>query len=164
MSGGGWEAVAAYLDNKSSSLTTYGKSTSTSVTYFEDGELKNTYAAYWDSYEVKPEERNDEIVTTAGNKTKAELWVANATTQAWNDTRLHLTQYIFDEMASKKGIGINETAGSFSFYGINGSTYAYGWYITVGQADAGTTTYGRSWNSDYVCIGHACAPFVCRGR
>ena len=165
MSGGGLDIVAAYLDNKSDSLTSYGKSSSNpSVTYFEDGELKNVYAAYWDSYEVKPEERNDEIVTADGNKTKAELTAVNETTQGWNDARLRLTEYIFEHMASKKGIGVNETAGNFSFYGVNGKTYAGNYYITVGQADAGATMYGRSWNSDSVLIGCANRSCIRRGR
>ena len=73
-------------------------------------------------------------------------------------------------MAKYKGIGVNETSTEFSFYAPYSKVEnRWGWFKTVSEAvaaaeiDGTAGTVGRTWNNDYVYIGHASYPFVMRG-
>jgi len=176
MSGGSWEYVAGYLDNKSAYLDTGGSSTSdTNVSYFENNEVKPDYSAYWDKYAVGQEERDGatsaSIITSGGNKTQDQLWTwtPTATSYAWNDARKRLTDATFNNMKANKGIGVNEVSDSYFSYLIGkgkGNQYAWGWFKTLTEASSSTTasSYGGAWNTDQIEIGHAVYSFIGRGR
>ena len=69
-------------------------------------------------------------------------------------------------MASCRGIGVNEVASSFGYYGayVNSSgKNDWNWFTNAEQPNTKTVTYGRAWDSDLVLIGHSCLPFVERG-
>ena len=68
-------------------------------------------------------------------------------------------------MANVRGIGVNEVASSFSYYGAynNGTINKFDWFTDTEQPGNKVVTYGRAWDSDLVLIGHACRPFVARG-
>ena len=168
MSGGAWEWVAGYLDNKNSSLNTYGNSTSnTNVRYFENGELKSEYIPYWDKFETSAEEKNGvalaTITTSDGNKTQAELWVANATSIKWNDTRKRLTEATFDNMKNNKGTGIYEILEEPSFYGVRHNTNTNKYEFEDTDVTEETASGGKGWNNDYSLIGHINYVFAARG-
>ena len=166
MAGGAWEGVATYLDNGNDNLDEYGKSTSnSSIVYFENGEIKSEYADLWEGYKVSEEEKSDSIKVGEKTISQKELWKWENRGIEYNEARKRLTEANFNLMAQYKGIGVNETTTSFSYYapyGTSGSSW--GWYQTVQDTSTNTTReYGRTWNSDRTLIGHASAPFVARG-
>ena len=151
MNGGAWERVATYLDNKNDSLSDYGNSsTDTSIQYFNsDNELNSRYSAYWEKYEVSEEERSNQIkISETETVDQNTLWNGN---DAYNEARQRLTNATFNLMAKHKGIGVNEVSESCSYYGKNSSN-SYDWL----------PSYTRTWDNDYVLIGHAASPFVSR--
>lgn len=166
MAGGAWEMVAGYLDNGNNNLNIYGGSTSNSqVQYFENGKLKSEYSSLWNVYEVSEEEKNNKIKVGTSEISQNALWSWNNKTLEHNTARLRLTQAIFNNMAKHKGIGVNETTADFSYYAPYGSTgSSWGWFKTAKDTKNDTTQeYGRTWNNDYMLIGHASNPFVIRG-
>ena len=68
-------------------------------------------------------------------------------------------------MANVRGIGVNEVASSFSYYGAynNGTTNTWNWFTDTEQPGNKVVTYGRAWDSDIVLIGHSTGPFILRG-
>ena len=175
MAGGNWERVAGYLDNGNRYLGTYGKSTTdTSTIYFAKNadksttsydwyDLKDEYQKYWCRYEVGEEEKSNKIkINDTTTLTQNELWNTSYNTTEYNAARLRITAETYNKMANYKGIGVNEMATSFSYYGVN-SSKSWNWFTDATQPNSNTTTYGRSWDSDLVLIGHACIPFVGRG-
>ena len=176
MSGGTFELVAGYLDNKNSELSESGKSTSDpSVVYFENGELKPEYVAYWDKYTVSDEERNGatsaSIVTSGGNKTQTQLDDPNTaikTVYAWNDARKRLSDATFNNMKVNKGIGVNEVTSTYFLRLVGkgkGNKYEWGWFKTLAEADVDTvTSWGGAWNYSEIEIGHNVLKFIMRGR
>ena len=167
MAGGAWERVAGYLDNGNGNLDTYGKSADESVKYFENGKLNSAYTSIWDSYEVSDEEKNNSVTLTDGT-TVTGLWDWNKRSSNYQEARLKLTKYNFEQMAKHKGIGVNEVSSSFSFYapyspGTANNSQPWGWFTTVAEATAGTQKLATTWDNDYVLIGHLAGPFVLRG-
>ena len=167
MAGGAWERVAGYLDNGNGNLDTYGKSADESVKYFENGKLNSAYTSIWDSYEVSDEEKNNSVTLTDGT-TVTGLWDWNKRSSNYQEARLKLTKYNFEQMAKHKGIGVNEVSSSFSFYapyspGTANNSQPWGWFTTVAEATAGTQKLATTWDNDYVLIGHLAGPFVGRG-
>ena len=167
MAGGAWERVAGYLDNGNGNLDTYGKSADESVKYFENGKLNSAYTSIWDSYEVSDEEKNNSVTLTDGT-TVTGLWDWNKRSSNYQEARLKLTKYNFEQMAKHKGIGVNEVSSSFSFYapyspGTANNSQSWGWFTTVAEATAGTQKLATTWDNDYVLIGHLAKPFVIRG-
>ena len=167
MAGGAWERVAGYLDNGNGNLDTYGKSADESVKYFENGKLNSAYTSIWDSYEVSDEEKNNSVTLTDGT-TVTGLWDWNKRSSNYQEARLKLTKYNFEQMAKHKGIGVNEVSSSFSFYapyspGTANNSQPWGWFTTVAEATAGTQKLATTWDNDYVLIGHVAVPFVKRG-
>ncbi len=169
MAGGNWERVAGYLDNGNGNLNTYGKSTSNSeVKYFENGKLKTEYTSLWNSYQVSEEEKSNKInVEGVGEISQGQLWNWNNKSQAYNEARLRLTRANFENMAKYKGIGINETTQSFSYYapyGTDTNKQNWGWFQTAKDTATDTSqSLAKTWNNDYTLIGHASGPFVARG-
>lgn len=152
MNGGAWERVAAYLDNKNGSLSKYGKSTTnSSIQYFNsNNELNSEYSAYWEKYKVSEEERSNQIkVSETQTVNQSTLWDGD---NSYNEARQRLTNATFNLLASHKGIGVNEVSESCSYYGKNSSN-AWTWI----------PSYTKTWDNDYVLIGHASYPFVIRG-
>ena len=165
MSGGAWERVAGYLDNENANLNSFGNSKDEIIKYFENGKLKSEYANLWDSYEVSNEEKNDEITISNGAIIKG-LWDWNKRDKNYQEARLKITKYNFDQMSKHKGIGINEITNSFSFYApysAENSSKPWGYFITADEAVAGTQHYGEAWDNDLVLIGHQGSPFIIRG-
>ena len=167
MAGGAWERVAGYLDNGNGNLDTYGKSADESVKYFENGKLNSAYTSIWDSYEVSDEEKNNSVTLTDGT-TVTGLWDWNKRSSNYQEARLKLTKYNFEQMAKHKGIGVNEVSSSFSFYapyspGTANNSQPWGWFTTVAEATVGTQKLATTWDNDYVLIGHLAVPFVVRG-
>ena len=72
-------------------------------------------------------------------------------------------------MISHKGDAMYEriTTGEYSFYSpyMNGSTLKWDWFkVAYDEPNSSSLrAWGRSWNSDYVLIGHSAVPFVARG-
>ena len=169
MNGGAWERVAAYLDNGNGNLSTYGKSsTDGSIKYFNDSnELNSSYAAYWETYEVSEEEKSNQIKLSDGQTlTQNKLWNINNIDTKYQEARLRLTKANFELMESHKGIGVNEVSSTFSYYGPyenSSGTKTWAWFTTAEQPANKQTGYARTWNDDYVLIGHAACPFVLRG-
>ena len=167
MAGGSWERVAAYLDNGNEYLTTYGKSSSSDVTYFENGKLKSEYSSLWEAYTVSDEEANNAIRVGEETLTQSELWDWNKRGIEYNQARYRLTKANFDNLP--KGIGVREmaspTTNTFSYYAPYGSTNGnWNWFTEVKDTSVSTGAgYGRAWDNDYVLIGHAYRPFVTRG-
>ena len=169
MNGGAWERVAGYLDNGNESLNTYGYSqTNKSIKYFEGGKLNSEYASIWNAYEVSEEEKNNQIeVEGEGTISQSSLWNQEKIDKKYHVARQRITQTTYENMAKHKGIGVNEVSMTgFSFYApfINSAeTKTWGWFQTVDQATAGTISYAKAWDNDYVLIGHASFPFIVRG-
>ncbi len=167
MAGGGYERVAAYLDNKNVYLNTNGKNKDGSIKYFENGILNSQYANLWDSYQVSDEEKNNKImVENVGEISQSELWKWENRAIEYNKARLRLTQANYNNMP--KGIGINETGKSFSYYapyGTDATKKPYTWFTTA--KDTSTATKGdptaSTWDGDVMSIGYASYPFVIRG-
>ena len=183
MAGGAWERVAFYLNNGNEHLGTYGKTTtlatSEEVSYFEkkedntnityDGyngwELKEEYKKYWNRYEVGEEEKSNQIkINDSTILTQHDLWDTSLTGEEYNAARLRITTEIYNKMASIRGIGINEVASSFSYYGAynNGTTNKWNWFTDVEQPGNKVVTYGRAWDGELVLLGHANDPFIKR--
>ena len=173
MAGGNWERVAGYLDNGNYYLGYYGHSTTdTSVKYFsETAQTANTATLldnqkYWCRYEVGEEEKNNAITVGSTTLTQWALWDNSKNTTEYNAARLRITAETYKKMASYRGIGVNEVASSFSYYGayVNSSgNNDWNWFTDAEQPNTKTITYGRAWDRDLVLIGHACTPFVLRG-
>ena len=152
MNGGALERVASYLDNKNDKLFENGKSTTNnSIQYFNsENELNTEYSAYWERYEVSEEERSNQIkVSDTQTVDQTTLWNGNDT---YNEARQRLTNATFNLLASHKGIGVNEVSESCSYYGKNSSN-AWAWLPSS----------IKTWDNDYVLIGHATLSFVVRG-
>ena len=184
MAGGAWERVAGYLDNGNERLGGYGKTTtlatSEEVSYFEkktdnenityDGyngwELKEEYKKYWNRYEVGEEEKSNQIkINDSTTLTQHNLWNEELTAEEYNIARLRITTETYNKMASIRGIGVNEVASSFSYYGAynNGTINTWNWFTDTEQPGNKVVTFGRAWDSDIVLIGHANVPFYVRG-
>ena len=176
MAGGSWEFVAAYLDNGNGSLNYYGKNNGGTIKFFENGKINDTYAKYFDKYEMSDEFKQATVtveVPKDGGGTESqtvnvsELHQSNenTVTMAHHVGRQLLTQSVWDRLPH--GIGMTEVSNTFSFYGAyyNGSTYTWTWFKTAAQANAGTASYATSWDSDYTLMvgSYASAPFVLRG-
>ena len=163
MAGGAWERVAGFLDNGNSYLGTYGNSTY--ATYFINNSLNSQYAKYWNKYQVSSEEKNNAIVTInpetgeEETKTQWQLWNTNLNAETYNAAKLRITKATWDNMALCRGIGANEVAGSFSYYGVN-SNGNLSWMLTTTQYG-----YGRAWDNDYMLVGYALYSFqICGGN
>ncbi len=166
MSGGAWERVAAYYDNGNESLSTYGKSSNhgeSETQYFTlvDGKatIKPEYVDYWEAYEVSTEEKSNSIEVGEEQLTREQLWNASKNSTEAENKRHDLTEETWNNLAEKKGIGMNEVAGSWGYRGlVNGTTI--GW-----KTDPTSTREenGKAWNGDYVTIGGADLPFLFRG-
>ncbi len=173
MAGGAWERVAGYLDNGNYYLGAYGKSTTdSSIRYFsETASTANTATLldnqkYWCKYEVGEEEKNNAITVGSTTLTQWALWDNSKNTTEYNAARLRMTAETYNKMASCRGIGVNEVASSFGYYGayVNSSgKNDWNWFTDAQQPNTKTVTYGRAWDSDLVLIGHSCGPFVKRG-
>ena len=184
MAGGNWERVAGYLNNGNEYLGTYGKTTtlatSEELSYFEKKtdnenitydsyngwELKEEYKKYWNRYEVGEEEKSNQIkINDSTTLTQHNLWNTSLTGEEYNAARLRITTETYNKMANVRGIGVNEVASSFSYYGAynNGTINKFDWFTDTEQPGNKVVTYGRAWDSDLVLIGHACLPFVGRG-
>ena len=166
MNGGAWERVAAYLDNGNGNLG-YGVSADGSIKYFENGKLNSAYSSIWNAYTVSEEEKNNAIKISdtetlkqmnESNEKKNGLWDWAKRGIEYQKARLRLTKATFDNMASHKGIGVNEVSSSFSFYApytpsTENNSQPWGWFKTAEEATAGSTNYARTWDNDYVLIG-----------
>ena len=169
MSGGSWERVAVYLDNGNNNLNTYGKSSSNSnVKYFQNGVLNSSYFSLWDRYEVSEEEKNNAIIVDGETNPitqsilfgkKGESYTDSAINEKYNTARKRLTDATYNLLAKAKGIGINEFANSHSYYGIY---YKGNYTYLINESDT-NSNYGRTWNNDYIIIGHGVFTFVVRG-
>ena len=93
------------------------------------------------------------------------MWNESLTGEEYNAARLRITTETYNKMANVRGIGVNEVASSFSYYGAynNGTINKFDWFTDTEQPGNKVVTYGRAWDSDLVLIGHACLPFVARG-
>ncbi len=172
MAGGAWERVAGYLDNGNGNLNNFGKNKNGDIKYFENGKLKEEYSLLWNAYEVSEEEKNNKIKIEGQSETisQTELWKWANKEEKYHEARERLTKATYENMAKYKGIGINETSTEFSFYAPYSTVKdRWGWFKTVKEAveastiSTTTASYGRTWNSDMVLIGHASYPFVVRG-
>ena len=184
MAGGAWERVAGYLDNGNERLGGYGKTTtlatSEEVSYFEKKtdnenitydeyngwEIKEEYKKYWNRYEVGEEEKSNQIkINDSTTLTQHNLWNTSLTGEEYNAARLRITTETYNKMANVRGIGVNEVASSFSYYGAynNGTTNTWNWFTDTEQPGNKVVTFGRAWDSDIVLIGHANVPFYVRG-
>ena len=169
MSGGAWERVAGFLDNGNWNLNTYGQSEDASIKYFENGKLNSNYESLWDSYEVSEEEKTNKILLEDGTTlTQGQLWDWNKREEKHHEVRRRITEYTYNNMAKHKGIGVNEVSTVFSFYApyapsIENNSQLWGWFKTVQEAVKGVQNYARTWDNDYVLIGHSPYPFVMHG-
>ena len=140
MAGGAWERVAGYLNNGNYYLGNNGYSTTnTSEKYFSTTEKEENTAEltdsqkYWNKYKVGDEEKNNAITVENTKLTQADLWNVNYTDVKYNTARLRITTETYNKMSYCKGIGINEVAGSFAYYGayydggriLRGRVYRY---------------------------------------
>ena len=167
MSGGSWERVAVYLDNENWSLNTYGKSADGSIKYFENGKINPIYESLWDKYEVSEEEKTNKISLGDGTTlSQGELWDWNRKEEKHHEARRRITENTYKNMEKHKGIGVNEVSTAFSFhapFGADTKNKSWGWFRTVQEAVTGTQNLARTWDNDYVLIGHIACPFVVRG-
>ena len=170
MAGGAWEMVAAYLDNGNGKLNTNGQSTTKlneeTVKYIENGILNSQYSSLWEDYEVSEEEKDNKIqVDGVGEISQNTLWSGENKSEAYNNTRKRLTKANYDNMAKHKGIGVNEVGTEFSYYAPFGTAWSWGWFKTVKDTSADSTSqeYARAWDNDYTLINHVGSPFVLRG-
>ena len=169
MSGGNWERVAAYIDNGNGNLTYYGKSADGNIKYFENGKVNPTYASLWEAYETSEEEKTNKISLSDGTTlTQGELWDWNKREEKHHEARRRITEANYNNMAKHKGIGVNEVSTEFSFYapftpGTENNSQPWGWFKTAQEAVKGTQNLARTWDNDYVLIGHSACPFVVRG-
>ena len=179
MNGGAWENVAVYLDNSNGNLSYYAGA------YFDSktNELKPEYAAIWEKYEVSEEEKSAaktaqikiEENGTAEYLTQGQLWDANKIDLKYQVARLRLTTATFNNMASHKGIGVNEVSNKFSFYAPyytlyideNNNTKSWYWFQSAeNAAKKPAITYGEiatTWDNDYILIGNVYNAFLIRG-
>ena len=169
MNGGAWERVAGYLDNGNENLNNYGKSTDGKIKYFENGKLNESYKNLWDSYEVSEEERTNKISLGDGTTvTQGELWNWDKKERKHQEARYRITKVSYDNMEKHKGIGVNEVSSEFSFYtpygpGTETNRNPWGWFKTIEQAVNGKQEYAKTWDNDYVLMGHSAYPIVMRG-
>ena len=167
MNGGSWERVAAYIDNVNGSLNNYGKSEDGNIKYFEGGKVNPTYASLWEAYETSEEEKNNKIAIEDGiTLTQSELWASNKIEEKHQEARRRITESTYNNMAKHKGIGVNEVSTEFSFYApfeTDTKNKSWGWFKTAQEAVKGTQKLARTWDNDYVLIGHSAFPFVGRG-
>ena len=168
MAGGAWERVAAYWDNGNENLNSYGKSTSNEgIKYFEGGVLYSKYSSLWNGYPVSQEEKENKIKVGEEEITQSSLWNWNKKEIGYNEARLRLTRANFENMGKYKGIGVNETTTSFSYYapyGTDSSNQTWGYFTEAKDTSTNTSqNLARTWNNDYMLIGHASLPFVVRG-
>ena len=165
MKGGSWERVATYFDNENGNLDKLGISTTNEdIKYFENGKLNSQYSSLWDAYKVSEEEKNNRIqVEGVGEISQLTLWNWNNRSQEYNEARLRLTRFNFENMP--KGIGGTETTTQFSYYAPYGSTSGkYGWFRTPKDTeDDITQEYGRTWDSSVFLMGYSSIPFIARG-
>ena len=187
MSGGSIDMVASYLDNKNNNLNKYGKifiqqnnsnnqdnsseQDIIDVKYFENGILNKEYLSLWEGYEVSTEEKNNSIQVEGENTnlTQDGLWnksgvgYNNASqNEKYNTARKRLTDAIYTSMTRKKGIGINEVAGSYSYYGVINSDNIGIYKPLINTSDTNDNK-GRTWNNDTVLIGNLASVFMTRG-
>ena len=164
MNGGSWERVAGYLDNGNENLNNYGKSADGNIKYFENGKVNPTYASLWEAYETSEEEKTNKIALGDGTTlTQGELWDWNKREEKHHEARRRITEANYRNMAKHKGIGANEVSAEISFYapyGIENNSQPWGWFKTAQEAVKGTQNLARTWDNDYVLIGHSAYPFV----
>ena len=167
MSGGASERVAGYLDNGNVNLNNYGKSADGSTKYFENGKLNTSYANLWNQYEVSEEEKTNKISLGDGTTlTQSKLWDWNKREEKHHEARRRITQANFDNMSKHKGIGINEISTEFSFYAplvTDTKSQLWGWFKTIQEAVKGNQNQAKTWDSDYLLIGHSSFAFIVRG-
>ena len=148
MAGGAWERVATYLDNGNSNLDTYGKNKNGDIKYFENkGKLNSEYKLLWEAYQVSNEEKNNAIKIEGESQTltQGELWNWNKKEEKYQEARYRLTKANYDNMATHKGIGVNETSTEFSFYAPYSTVKdRWGWFKTVSEAVAALQVLGYS--------------------
>ena len=123
MSGGAWEYVAAYVDNKNPSLTSYGNSLYTST----DAKTKNVYAAgsgdtRLANYNANTSKYGDAIYETSRGTYNSS---GDSDRQSWFDdySGFPYSSYPF----FVRGGGYNDTsiAGLFYFNGNNGNSSSF---------------------------------------
>ena len=155
MSGGAWERVAGYLDNKVSDLDYFGRSSS--IRYFPGNVLDSSYSALWERYQVSDEEKNDSIavVGESQNLSKSQLW-NKAEGGEYNVARKRITDITYNNMKNIKGIGLGEISNTHSYKGRD-SSGNYKWFINATDT---TANYGKTWNDDDVLIGHGSSVFM----
>ena len=173
MAGGAWDRVAAYLNNGNNCFAKYAKSTTNSdIAYFEKNEqtnayeIKERYKKYWNRYEVSEEEKSNQIrINDTTTLTQDELYNINLIGKEYNEARLRLTTETFNNMASCKGIGVNEVASSFAYMGgyNNGIVNKFDWFTDLEQPERKEVTWGIAWDGDIVNIGYSIIPFIGRG-
>ena len=178
LAGGTWEVVAGYLNNGNSNLGQQGKSsTNTNCIYFFKNEAKSTenyewyeleqrYNKYWSKYEVGDEERNNQIkINDDIILTQKQLFDVNLTGSEYNTARLRITTETYRQLAKCKGIGINEVASSFSYYGAynDGTKNTMHYFTDIIQPTNKQVTLGRAWDGDWVLIAHGNSTFIARG-
>jgi hypothetical protein len=150
MSGGAWEYVAAFIDNGSDSLGTYGTST-----YFTNNKIKSGYEKYYDIYEPGDNEKEGGMYYGTGINT---LWNANNSV-ANNTIRKALTDATYAKMQYKKGDAMFETTPELNYFGKNSS----GDYDWLKNATDTSTNFVKGWNDDYQLFGHGGLPWFGRG-
>ncbi len=164
--GGGWEKVAAFLDNGNQDFDQNGNSKSEK--YFENVaetyyKLKTEYEKYWDIYEVSDDEKqNKKILVNGTEKTQNDLYSVAASTEEDEQKRYELSIETWNKLEKKKGIGMNEVAGSWSYRTVVGTDKKQMGFKT--DPDSEDVNYGLAWNEDRILIGCSWMCFVSRGR
>ncbi len=162
MSGGALEYVASFFN--STYVNTYGNSDvhdGSKIQYF-DAETKNlnpVYSKYWELYEVNEEEKSGEIEIDDITLNYIDLWSRKYVGIEYEKKRYELTKELWNRQANKKGIGMNEIAGSWSYQGLV-ETGGLVWKTETTDVEQ---TYGKAWNSDDICVHSLNLPFMFRG-
>ena len=162
----GWNLVAAFYDNGNENLV---NGNATNQEFFEnvtedDGtnyyKLKEKYIKYWDIYEVADEAKKNKKITVDGTElTQTELW-NKLEGGEFENKRLQLTEQMRVKQSDKKGIGMNEVSGSWSYLGyVRGQNQLR---FKTKIADS-VQTLGRTWNEDMCLLGGGNAIFIMRG-
>ena len=163
--------MAAYFDNSSTYLKSYGTST-----YFDGNKLNSDYAAYWDKYEVDSNEIGDSGKT---------IW--NNQSEDGNKDVYKLAKQRVNLMKNIKGDAMYEVINTFSYYGWYGNTYTvnnsdgtqtnyeeyeyHNWFTgsedengNIDTGDKKLWKYGTTfYNNDLALIGGHYRPFLLRG-
>ncbi len=166
MCGGNWERVAAYYDILDQNLKGYGLN-SFAETPNKGIELVETYAKYWDKYEVGEEEKKVKKSNDTWRNT--DIWKNDGSEQA-NQKRIDVTKEKYELMRKKAdgtyriGDGLYEAINDYSYYGVFTDNETWNWI-----KKANTTATEASWdglgyyNGDFTLIGNCVLPFMARG-